>query len=193
MPSSRPAPAPAPAPASVKTPLADHQKGLLLTTLGVLMLTPDSLLVRLIDAEPFGLLVWRGLLQALGIVAILALLHRSGPHPSVGAAFRAVGRPGLLLAAVFSGSTLFFILALSLTTVADVLVIIAAAPLTAAVFGWIFLGEGVPLRTWVAIALTLAGIAFLVSEDLGRSEEHTSELQSLMRISYAVFCLKTKT
>src|SRR3546814_3929443 len=29
--------------------------------------------------------------------------------------------------------------------------------------------------------------------DVGRSEEHTSELQSLMRISYAVFCLKTKT
>src|SRR3546814_5385110 len=29
-------------------------------------------------------------------------------------------------------------------------------------------------------------------ETLGRSEEHTSELQSLMRISYAVFCLKTK-
>src|SRR3546814_6980595 len=31
------------------------------------------------------------------------------------------------------------------------------------------------------------------SPDHGRSEEHTSELQSLMRISYAVFCLKTKT
>src|SRR3546814_6782636 len=29
--------------------------------------------------------------------------------------------------------------------------------------------------------------------DRTRSEEHTSELQSLMRISYAVFCLKTKT
>src|SRR3546814_1875374 len=29
--------------------------------------------------------------------------------------------------------------------------------------------------------------------DLPRSEEHTSELQSLMRISYAVFCLKKKT
>src|SRR3546814_3474102 len=28
--------------------------------------------------------------------------------------------------------------------------------------------------------------------DLNRSEEHTSELQSLMRISYAVFCLQTK-
>src|SRR3546814_9480713 len=32
-----------------------------------------------------------------------------------------------------------------------------------------------------------------VVEDEQRSEEHTSELQSLMRISYAVFCLKKKT
>src|SRR3546814_8429516 len=40
-------------------------------------------------------------------------------------------------------------------------------------------------------SLRLAGIA--VFDDLGlRSEEHTSELQSLMRISYAVFCLKKK-
>src|SRR3546814_7816941 len=31
-----------------------------------------------------------------------------------------------------------------------------------------------------------------ICRKLGRSEEHTSELQSLMRISYAVFCLKTK-
>src|SRR3546814_4915017 len=31
---------------------------------------------------------------------------------------------------------------------------------------------------------------YLVIGDRGRSEEHTSELQSLMRISYAVFCLK---
>src|SRR3546814_10000529 len=33
---------------------------------------------------------------------------------------------------------------------------------------------------------------FVPKEVYGRSEEHTSELQSLMRISYAVFCLKTK-
>src|SRR3546814_1897205 len=34
---------------------------------------------------------------------------------------------------------------------------------------------------------------FSPGEPCGRSEEHTSELQSLMRISYAVFCLKKKT
>src|SRR3546814_2097539 len=37
-------------------------------------------------------------------------------------------------------------------------------------------------------------IAFrLISPPVCRSEEHTSELQSLMRISYAVFCLKKNT
>src|SRR3546814_9053626 len=35
--------------------------------------------------------------------------------------------------------------------------------------------------------------AFRMEPPYGRSEEHTSELQSLMRISYAVFCLKKKT
>src|SRR3546814_7344788 len=40
-----------------------------------------------------------------------------------------------------------------------------------------------------------AELVDLVEEEerVGRSEEHTSELQSLMRISYAVFCLKKKT
>src|SRR3546814_2124472 len=41
----------------------------------------------------------------------------------------------------------------------------------------------------VAVALGVAQVALF----LARSEEHTSELQSLMRISYAVFCLKKKT
>src|SRR3546814_2356551 len=46
-----------------------------------------------------------------------------------------------------------------------------------------------------AAFLTTLVVAFLlVGPMIGlRSEEHTSELQSLMRISYAVFCLKTKS
>src|SRR3546814_9518160 len=37
------------------------------------------------------------------------------------------------------------------------------------------------------------GMTLPLARRLARSEEHTSELQSLMRISYAVFCLKKKT
>src|SRR3546814_9704898 len=41
-------------------------------------------------------------------------------------------------------------------------------------------------------ATARSDLALAGNERLGRSEEHTSELQSLMRISYAVFCLKKK-
>src|SRR3546814_9061148 len=47
------------------------------------------------------------------------------------------------------------------------------------------------MAKWTAEAAPLKGVA-VVSAHKGRSEEQTSELQSLMRISYAVFCLKKK-
>src|SRR3546814_2832118 len=56
------------------------------------------------------------------------------------------------------------------------------------------------IRTWQRRQDLAAGVAtapmfdpkVLVDALIARSEEHTSELQSLMRISYAVFCLKKK-
>src|SRR3546814_8708855 len=46
-------------------------------------------------------------------------------------------------------------------------------------------GREIQLNIWIGITVN--------GDDSQRSEEHTSELQSLMRISYAVFCLKKKT
>src|SRR3546814_3903893 len=46
-----------------------------------------------------------------------------------------------------------------------------------------------PLKAAIALVTFVAAVALATM----RSEEHTSELQSLMRISYAVFCLKKKT
>src|SRR3546814_3166371 len=48
--------------------------------------------------------------------------------------------------------------------------------------------DGVPVRANDIKAGTVGGLAVTTAER--RSEEHTSEIQSLMRISYAVFCLK---
>src|SRR3546814_7906332 len=61
-------------------------------------------------------------------------------------------------------------------------------------------GSEIVLRIYLTIGFAaLLGLAALAATStdgmvrrLGRSEEHTSELQSLMRISYAVFCLKKK-
>src|SRR3546814_6653053 len=52
--------------------------------------------------------------------------------------------------------------------------------------------DAVPNVLEVSIGHALIGEALYAGLDATRSEEHTSELQSLMRISYAVFCLKKK-
>src|SRR3546814_6629027 len=51
---------------------------------------------------------------------------------------------------------------------------------------------GSPIQEFIERRLAVIGWIFLIGLIGGRSEEHTSELQSLMRISYAVFCLKKK-
>src|SRR3546814_344044 len=84
-------------------------------------------------------------------------------------------------------------------TVAAIVAVASLAPL------WKRNLRRVPLPTWgmviahFGVAVALAGMAAesaFIKERLvaaaPRSEEHTSELQSLMRISYAVFCLKKK-
>src|SRR3546814_8417217 len=52
-------------------------------------------------------------------------------------------------------------------------------------FGWTIFRPSIVLGPNVGVAMNTIPV-------IGRSEEHTSELQSLMRISYAVFCLKKK-
>src|SRR3546814_7254286 len=54
----------------------------------------------------------------------------------------------------------------------------------AALFGWELIGR---LSAYVGVVLLALSLHMVV-----RSEEHTSELQSLMRISYAVLCLQNK-
>src|SRR3546814_7614689 len=61
----------------------------------------------------------------------------------------------------------------------------------------IFFASPISIGFLALIALCVLGAAIFKlrfgDETKNRSEEHTSELQSLMRISYAVFCLKKKT
>ena len=51
--------------------MTDRHKGLLITLTGVLILTPDTMLLRLIGADIGTMLFWRGLLIFLGFLAFL--------------------------------------------------------------------------------------------------------------------------
>src|SRR3546814_7799280 len=68
-----------------------------------------------------------------------------------------------------------------------------AARQLARIAGQIAPGETDEVHHLGRLALPVGTVAdFVDAQRQGRSEEHTSELQSLMRISYAVFCLKKK-
>jgi len=143
--------------------MSHHLKGLLITLAGIVTLSPDSLLVRIIDTDQWTLLFWRGVISGLAIAVLSACFHRRNTLT----AFRRVGRPGILLAVIFTASTMFFISALHLTSVANTLVLAGTAPVFAALLSRVFLSEQVPPRTWFAMIVVMGAVALIVSGSFG--------------------------
>ncbi len=143
--------------------MSDHLKGLLITVTGILVLSPDSLLVRVIDTDQWTLLFWRGIVSGIGIAALSACFHKRNTLT----AFRRVGWPGVVQATVFSASTIFFVTALHHTSVANTLVLAGTAPIFAALLSGAVLAERVHTRTWVTIIVVIAAVALIVSESYG--------------------------
>lgn len=141
-----------------------HGKGLLLTALGVLFLSPDTLLIRLVDMEVWNLAVWRSILQAIGLTLLVAAFY--GRHAP--GAFWSIGASGFVIAVIFSGNTLAFLAAVQHTEVANVLVILASAPIFAAFMSLVLLKEPVAPRTWVAIVVIFTGISLIMWDGLDR-------------------------
>ncbi len=142
-----------------------HAKGLAVVTLGVLILTPDALLIRLIGIDHWTLLAWRGYLQGLGMFLLVLAFYRRGTLAS----FKVIGVRGLAAALAFSIGTILFIVALTYTSAANVLIIVASSPFFAALASRVFLGEHIAAATWGAILVALGGIGLLAFEGLGRS------------------------
>lgn len=83
-------------------------------------------------------------------------------------AFRTMGRWELLAALLMAVSSGTFLLALSYTSVANVLFTMAAAPFMAALLGRWLLGERVGSRSWLAMTLAAAGVAIMAAGSLDR-------------------------
>ena len=143
--------------------LSRRQKGLLITAAGPLIISPDALLIKLIDLPDSQMLFWRGLLTALGFFIIVVL--RSGRRTLT--VFRRCGLVGLGVAGLFTLSNFGFVLGNHYTKGGNVLMILAGAPLIAALLSRFFLHERLPLRTWLAIGLCLFGTSLIVFDDAG--------------------------
>ena len=137
--------------------LNSHQRGLLMTVFGVLVLTPDALLLRLVETDHWTLLFWRSLFAAVSLFALNSFIEKSSPIKAIGGLFK----NGLLCALLFAGSNVCFVISITHTVVANTLVILASMPFIAAVLTVVLTQKNLALRTWMSIIFAMAGIVMV--------------------------------
>lgn len=143
--------------------LSRRQQGLLFTGGGALIMSPDALLIKLAALPDAEILMWRGFLSALGFLLIAVARHGRG---TLGV-YRRCGGTGIAVALLFSLTTCGFVLGNQYTKAGNVLMILAASPLIAALLSRLILGERLPRRTWLAIGACMVGIGMIVIDDAG--------------------------
>lgn len=149
---------------SVTHDAAGRRKGLLLMIAAALCWSTGGIFVRNVGTtDGFEIVFWRSVFMVAFLFATLAWWHRG----AVWSRIAAVGRAGVLSGALLAATFFFFILSLLRNTAANTFVLMSTGPFFVAVFGWIFLRERVPLRTWIAIAVALAGITLMFADGLG--------------------------
>jgi drug/metabolite transporter (DMT)-like permease len=140
----------------------EHVQGLIFACLGALALTPDGLLVRLVGVSDLKTIFWRGFFIAVALFLVQLIQHKHKVFSAV-----VLQSKKEWAAAVFSAlSTTSFVLAITHTTVANVLVILSTMSLFSALLSMIFLKEGIALRTWLAMFAAIAGIIIVFMDDL---------------------------
>lgn len=137
--------------------MSNQLRGLLITAVGVLLVVPDSLFVRLIDAPPLVIAFWRGLTSGAIILVAVLMTGRLGNFRDV----MRTGRAGAAYAVLLGTTTIGFVMAINNTSVANAVFIFATIPIFAGLFSWIFLGEPVPLRLWWTMAVVMLGLAVI--------------------------------
>ena len=141
-----------------------HGHAVALMLLATLMWSIAGVVTRWLDGTGgFEMTFWRSAANALALLLLLSWLR--GPArlwDSLRAGGRALWLSGLCWSVMFTA----FMLALTLTTVANVLVTMALAPLFTALLARAALGHRLAARTWGAIVLAGSGIAWMYVQEL---------------------------
>lgn len=123
-----------------------------------------GVVTRQLDAaRSFEVTFWRSAFNALALVVLLSCLR--GPV-ALGRSLRFGAKALWLSGACWCVMYTAFMLALTLTTVANVLITMALAPLFTALIARLALGHRLPARTWAAIVVAGLGIAWMYGSEL---------------------------
>lgn len=137
--------------------------GVLIVLAGGCFLSLSGILLRHIErADGWQILVYRSLTYFITIGLFLVIRYRGDTLRR----FTAIGRQGLLAALVLAVGSVFYIMAMLNTTVANVVFILGAAPLLAALAGWLLLGERVSGGSMLAMFAAIAGIGLMFADGL---------------------------
>lgn len=145
-----------------------HLKGLLMSVFAVVILSPDSVLIRLVEeaspeVDSWTVLFWRGLLYAVGVSLLVFMKYGSKTI----AEFKNIGKGGLVIG-FFSGiSTGTFVFAIVYTSIANALVIISTGPIMIAIVAWFLLKEKSSVITWTSMIIVFIGIYIVMSGSFG--------------------------
>ncbi len=146
----------------MRTP-AEHRKGIALMIGATLCWASAGVLVRNMDVtDGWKITFWRSFFMTVFLLVVLCFQHGSRLPQRV----RAMGWPGVISGLLFAWMMICFILALSLTTVANTLVVGSISPFVAALCGRLFLGEKVAPRTWLAMIAAIGGIVMMFFDAL---------------------------
>ena len=142
--------------------LNNQQKGSFLAFIGVIFITPDSLLIRLSSIETWGILFYRGFIPFVAVLLGLVIFYKKDFYK----ALVNIGYTGIFYSISFSICNITFIISIQNTNVANTLIMVAMAPMLSALLAAFFLKEYTDKKTWIAIFITFLSVAFIFYDSI---------------------------
>jgi drug/metabolite transporter (DMT)-like permease len=140
-----------------------HTKAVFLMVAVTLMWSIAGVITRHLEqARSFEVTFWRSFFTVLSLLVILPFFQGRVVFEKIRRGGGALWLSGLCWSVMFTA----FMLALTLTSVANVLVTMAIGPFLTALIARIFIGHRIPARTWLAIFVAGAGIAWMYGTQL---------------------------
>jgi drug/metabolite transporter (DMT)-like permease len=181
-------------PLSASTPAPDlpgTRRGVLLVLGAAIIWSFGGAIARGLETgDPWAIVAWRSIFAALFLLAFM--LWRDGPGGTV-RLFRTMGIPGVGVGLCFATASMSFVVALGYTSVANILLMQAGAPLIAALLGVVFLREAVDRVTWAAILAVIAGVGVMVSDSFAANVSFIGDgLALLIAVVFAAATVITR-
>ena len=161
------------------SPNLAHRRALILMIIASTLWSIAGVVTRQLSPElqahgRFEITFWRSVFAAIFVGGFLLFVRRD-----FAGSLRRAGIAGLMSGAMWATMFTCFMLALTLTSTANTLIVLAVAPLTTALLARAFLNAPIPPRTWAAIAIAMVGIGAMFADSL-RVDSGTAVLGMLI-------------